>query len=118
MVNIPKLSELYNSILADLQAELGVTIPLWTKSFIKILAMVQATKMHLAYLALGDVQRNIFPDTADPEAMGGTLERFGRVKIGRMPLTATQGKYIVQVTGDPGATIPVSSTMVTDDDSS
>lgn len=117
MVNIPKLSDIYSSVLTDLQTELGVTIPSWTKSFIKILATVQAAKLYLMYLALANVQKNIFPDTADTEANGGTLERFGRVKLGRMPLPPTQGEYTADISGINGTVIPANTTFQSTDES-
>jgi uncharacterized phage protein gp47/JayE len=115
MTNIPTLSELYNSVLADLESELNVTIPVFGKSFLRALAAVQAAKLKLIYLALGNVQKNIFIDTADPESQGGTLERFGRVKLRRNPFPAVAGEYTVQVTGTTGAVIPVSTTFKSDD---
>ncbi len=115
MTNIPTLKEIYESILQDLQSELGITIPLWKKSFIKALAAVQASKIKLNYLALANVQKNVFPDLADPEISGGTLERFGRAKLGRNPLPPTQGKYIISIKGDIGAFIPVGTTFKSND---
>lgn len=110
-VKIPTLSELYTDILADLEAETGVTIPLFGKVFLRALAVVQAAKMKLYYLQLAKVQKNIFVDTADPMSMGGTLERFGLVKLNRLPFGATAGSYEVEVTGEIGATIKVGTTF-------
>jgi uncharacterized phage protein gp47/JayE len=118
MTTIPTLSQLYNGILASLEAQYGVTIPLFGKNFLRTKAAVQAGKLKLIYLAIGILQKNIFVDTADPEALGGTLERFGRVKLGRNPFSATAGQYTVQVTGTVGATIPASSTWKSNDDAS
>jgi uncharacterized phage protein gp47/JayE len=118
MTTIPKISDLYSSILADLQTEYGVSIPLFGKIFLRALAMVQAGKLKLYYLAIGMLQKNIFVDTADPEASGGTLERFGRIKLGRNPFPATAGQYTLTVTGTTGSTIQASTTFKTNDDSS
>lgn len=117
MLNIPTTKELYEAILQDLQDELGGSIPVWRKAFIKVLAGVQAAKLHLEYLVAGNVQRNVFPDLADSESVGGTLERFGRGKLGRGPKPPTQGLYLVRVTGTMGATIPVSTTFKSTDTS-
>lgn len=116
-VNIPTISELYNSILSSLEAEFNITIPFFGKNFLRALAAVQAAKLKLAYLRLAKVQKNVFVDTADPAAIGGTLERFGEVKLGRPPFTATAGEYTVQVIGDLGATIPAQTQFKSDDDS-
>jgi len=117
MANIPTLQELFNDILADLEAEFSINIPLVGKNFLRALAMVQAAKLKLQYLLIGRVQKNIFIDTADPQAIGGTLERFGLVKLGRLPFTATAGEYTVTVTGTTGATIPAQTVYKSNDNS-
>ncbi|MCK4521555.1 MAG: hypothetical protein KAU20_03195, partial [Nanoarchaeota archaeon] len=112
MANIPTISDLYTQILASLEAQYpGMSIPLVGKNFLRAMAAVQAAKLKLAYLAIGDVQKNIFVDLADPAAQGGTLERFGLVKLGRLPFPAIAGIYTIQLTGTLGATIPASSTF-------
>jgi hypothetical protein len=73
--------------------------------------------MKLMYLTLGSVQKNIFADSADPESQGGTLERFGRVKLNRNPFPATAGQYVIQITGTVGATIPAQTTFKSNDSS-
>lgn len=117
MANIPTLNELYISIKTDLESKLGVSINVFGKTYLNALAMVQAGTLKLFYLTIARVQKNIFVDTADPEAIGGTLERFGRVKLGRDPFPATQGKYVVIVTGDTAATVPAGQTFKSNDDS-
>lgn len=117
MITIPKTSDLYNSILNDLQTEYGVTISLFGKVFLRALAAVQAAKLKLFYLSVANLQQNIFPDTAQSESIGGTLERFGRVKLGRNPYPAQAGKYELLVTGSPGATIKSLTTFKSDDTS-
>ncbi|MGB0881430.1 MAG: baseplate J/gp47 family protein [Vicingaceae bacterium] len=116
-VTIPTIQQLYQSVLADLESQLGITIPLFGKNFLRALAATQAAKLKLIYLAIGDVQKNIFVDTADPQSLGGTLERFGLVKLGRLPFPATPGTYTIEITGDIGATIPANSTFKSNDDS-
>lgn len=117
MINIPTTTELYNSILADIQATYGGSIPTFGKNFLRATAAVQAAKLKLYYLAIAKLQKNIFVDTAETEANGGTLERFGRIKLGRNPLPATAGEYDVQVSGTIGATIKASTTFKSDDSS-
>jgi len=117
MIIIPTLSELFDSILADIEATFGDNVPLFGKNFLRALAAVQAAKLKIYYLATASTQKNIFVDTADPEASGGTLERFGRVKLGRNPFPAKAGQYDVEVTGSIGAVIPASTTFKSNDDS-
>jgi len=117
MINIPTISQLYNDILADLQTEFNATVSPFGKSFLRAQAAVQAAKLKLFYLAIGDLQKNIFVDTADPASQGGTLERFGLIKLGRNPFTATQAQYNCTVTGAMGAVIPAQTLFKSDDSS-
>lgn len=116
MKTIPTFEQLYQDVIADIEAEFPVTIPEDGKNFLRALAVVQASKLKMFYLGLGQLQKNIFIDSADPVAMGGTLERFGFVKTGRYPYPATAGVYTVTVTGTNGATIPAGTTFKSDDD--
>ena len=117
MIQIPTITQLQADIIADLESQLENDIPLFGKSFLTALASTQAAKLNIQYLTLGRIEKNIFPDTADPEALGGSLERFGRVKLGRNPFPAVAGVYIAQVTGSLGAIIPASTTFKSNDDS-
>jgi|SRR5690242_5314533 len=117
MITIPTIAQLYDLILADLQAEYGTSIPTFGKNFLRVVAAVQAGKMKLMYLAIGDLQKNIFVDTATPESAGGTLERFGRVKLNRNPFPAVAGQYTVSVTGTTGSVIPAQQQFKSDDTS-
>jgi uncharacterized phage protein gp47/JayE len=117
MITIPTLNQLYVSIKADIEAEYGTSIPVFGKVFLRVMALVQAGKLKLFYLAIGKLQKNIFVDTAETENSGGTLERFGRIKLGRNPFPARAGQYLATITGSIGATIPAQTTFKTNDDS-
>lgn len=117
MRSIPTIDELTTSVRADVESQFGISIPTFGKNFLRIFCIVHAAKLKLYYLAIGLVQKNIWPDTADPEALGGTLERFGRVKLGRNPFKARAGQYEVIVTGTVGAIIKASTTFKSDDTS-
>lgn len=116
MNNIPTISELQAGIIADLESQYSITIPTFGKSLLRALAYVQAAKLKLVYLSIAKLQQNIAPDTAERELIGGTLERFGRIKLNRNPFPAVQGQYILQVTGQIGAIIPASTTFKSNDD--
>jgi len=118
MAQIPTTLELFNDIKQNLETELGFNIPVFGKIFLNALAGVQAAKLKLYWLAIAQVQKNIWVDTADPVAIGGTLERFGLIKIGRAPFPPTQGQYTVEVNGDVSAVIPSQSVFKSDDSSS
>lgn len=117
MTTIPTLNQLYTAVLTDLETEYGVTISLFGKVFLRALAMVQAGKLKLLYLVLGKLQKNIFVDTADPEILGGTLERFGRVKLNRNSFPPQAAQYLITVNGSTGGVIPASTTFKSDDTS-
>ena len=115
MQAIPTYTEIYNSVISDLESQFGVNIPTFGKNFLRSIAMVQAAKLKLYYLAVANIQKNIFVDTAEPESIGGTLERFGRVKLNRNPFPAAAGQYTLEVTGTVGAVIPAQTTFKSDD---
>jgi len=117
MANIPTLNALYTAIVSDIESKYSATLPTFGKNFLRSLAQVQAGKLYLYYLLSAKTQKNIFADTADSELFGGTLERFGRVKLGRNPFAATSGEYTVSVNGTAGVVVPASTTFKANDDS-
>lgn len=100
----PKLKELQDSILSAFETRFG-TINRGLKSTFRVISQVLAGELRLVYLFGASVQKNVFADLADPEVDGGTLERFGRAKLGRDPFPASQGLYLVDVTGVSGGVI-------------
>lgn len=116
MINIPIIQQIFSDVKADLESKMDSNIPIFGKAFLTALVAVQSAKFYIFYLILGRIEKNIFPDTADPESKGGSLERFGRVKLGRNPFPATQGVYSVQVYGTTGAVIKASTTFKSNDD--
>lgn len=117
MINIPTLQEIKDSIVASIESLLGVKLPDSGRNFFRIISATLAAQLKLVYLSLGKVQKNVWVDTADPESEGGTLERFGRVKLNRNPFPARAGQYDVIVTGEVGSTIAAGTTFKSDDDS-
>lgn len=110
-MNIPTIKELYFKILSRLESEFNTNISSSARSYLRVRAAVLAAEMYLYYLFAAKVQKNLFPDTADPESQGGTLERFGRVMLDRDPLPGQAGEYLVNVTGTAAAVIPASTTF-------
>jgi len=117
MNHIPTTQEIYVLILSELEAEFNITIPQTGQNYLRTMAAVQAAELRLLYLFAAQVQKNIFADTADPEDLGGTLERFGRVKLGRDPFNAIAGIYECVIFGTIGAVIPANTQFKSDDDS-
>jgi len=105
MADIPTLAELQSQIENDIKSGLGITRTWVGKVMLKVLSLVQAAKLKIYYLHIAQIQKNIFVDTATSEFSGGTLERFGRVKLGRNPYPAVAGEYTLDVTGSIGGVI-------------
>ena len=117
MTPIPKLSDLFTQVLSDIEASYGLITPTFGKNFLRVISGVQAAKLWICYKLLSYVQKNTWIDTADPESAGGTLERFGRVKLNRNPFPAVAAQYIATITGTIGSTVPSSTTFLSDPDS-
>ena len=109
-MTVPTLTSLYNSILTDLKNKLGI-VSIVGKSVLIAFAAVQAAKLKIIYLSMAFIYDNIFVDTAVTQDRGGSLERFGLIKLGRLPFSATAGEYKLTVTGTIGATIAAGTTF-------
>lgn len=109
MITLPTLSQINTGILTDLETEYRVNISLKQRVALRAIAAVLAGALWLVYKVIGFLQKNIWPDTADSEIFGGTLERFGRIILGRNRKTAVPGQYSAGVTGLNGSTIPALS---------
>ena len=116
-MTVPTYVSLYNSVLSDLRSKLNIN-SIIGKVALNAVALVQAAKLKIYYSYLAFVYKNIFPDTADPESLGGSLNRFGYMKLNRYPFSATAGEYTIQVTGEIGGTLPVNTTFKSLDTSS
>lgn len=112
---IPTIAELYESLAADLRTKLNLSDDDLKKVF-DALAAVLAAQFKLTNLYLSDIQNNVFPDTADLEVNGGTLERLGRIFLGRNPNPATVGVYEIEVTGELGSVLRSGLTFKSNED--
>lgn len=109
-MTIPTFNELFQSVSADLRNRMQLTT-IVGKNILNAFALVLSAKLKLVYLHISFIYKNIFPDTADPESLQGTLNRFGYVKLKRYQNTATAGEYTVEVNGEIGAVIPPNTTF-------
>lgn len=116
MKPIPSIQDLYNKLAADLKTKLGLSDN-DLKFVIDAMAGVLAAQFKIVYLYLNDIQNNIFPDTADVAANGGTLERMGLIYLNRLPFPATNGIYATTVTGVAGAVLRSGLTFKSSDNS-
>lgn len=117
MITIPTLAKLYADEVAAVEAEFNIVLPTFGKNFLRLQCIINAAKRKLYYLAIANTQKNIFIDTAESESIGGTLQRFGRVKLNRNPFPATAGQYQCVVSGVAAAVINSETTFKSDDDS-
>lgn len=117
MTTTPTLSDLFSAVSADFKNRFNITSENDLKRVLTALAASNAGFLKLLYLAISDVKKNIWPDKADPESMGGTLERFGRIKLNRDPYPAIVGEYTISVYGSKGVVIPEGTQFKSADDS-
>jgi hypothetical protein len=117
MISIPTLQQLCSDLISEIEAQYGDSISDTGKSALRATANTLGGKLKLLYLTLANVQKNMLPDLADSVTVGGTLERWGFIKLGRYPFNATSGEYTLQVTGTIGAVINGQVTFLSDDDS-
>ena len=112
---IPTLSELQTALSNDFKSKLNIYSDSLKKTLDAFTAVISA-KTKLLYLFLSDVQNNIFPDTADLEQNGGTLERIGRIYLNRNPRPATVGVFEFSVTGVAGSVLRSGLTFLSNED--
>lgn len=116
MKPIPSIVELNNRMFLNMVSNLGLS----DVQLKMVLAAMNATlsgELKLIYLLIQDVQRNQFPDTADPVSEGGELEHHGAIQLKRGPFTATSGVYSVAITGVAGSEIAAQVTFKSNDTS-
>lgn len=115
MRNIPSIIELNEDIANDLRSKLGLTDD-DLKKVANALPLVLAGQFKLAYLFLGDIQDNGFPDKASAELQGGTLERQGRIYLNRNPFPDSIGVFKLSVTGVAGSVLRSDLTFKSNED--
>lgn len=116
MKPIPSILQLYNKFASDLKTRLNIS-DADLKFVLDSMSAVLTGQLKICYLYIKDVEDNGFPDTADTEANGGSLERQGRIRLGRDPFPAENGVYSVKVTGTAGAIIRAQLTFQSTDNS-
>lgn len=116
MREIPSIDDLKSNLENDLKTKLNLTST-DLKYVLDAMDSVLAAQFKLIYLYLSDIQNNIFPDTADIEANGGTLERQGRIYLNRNPKPATSGVFNLSVTGTVGSVLRNSLTFKSNENS-
>jgi uncharacterized phage protein gp47/JayE len=101
---IPTTVEINENLTNDFRSKLNL-FPTFLKKVLNAFVAVLSAQFKLLYLYLSDIQNNLFPDTADIESNGGTLERMGRIYLNRNPKPATVGVFQIELSGTLGAEI-------------
>tara|TARA_B100000953_G_scaffold297883_1_gene293561 strand:- start:301 stop:1479 length:1179 start_codon:yes stop_codon:yes gene_type:complete len=115
MISTPKLIEINDQIKQDLKNKLGIDSDDDLKKVYEAISIVTAGQFRLQYLYLRDLLDNVFPDKADLEENGGTLERQGRIYLDRNPQPATSGIFRIRVTGESGSKLRAGLTFKSND---
>lgn len=115
MKPIPTIQEITETISNDFKSRLNLVGQL--KKWLGAFAAVLGVQFKLNYNFLGDIENNVFPDKADTEANGGTLERQGRIWIGRNPYPASSGVFTLSVDAVAGSVLRSSLTFKSNDGS-
>jgi uncharacterized phage protein gp47/JayE len=110
MVTIPTVAQIRQQIIADIEGRIGTTIPILPKAFLRVLATALAGALALLYRVAAWVYRQIFPQTADDEALARIGERYNILRI-----AAVRAKVTATATGDNGTTIPAGTLWVAAD---
>ena len=116
MKPIPTIKEIYTDISNDLKSKLSLTTDKLKKVF-DAQALVYSAKFHLAFLYLGDIQDNVFPDKATTADQGGTLERQGKIYLNRNPFPDSIGSFKVSVSAVAGSILRTNLTFKSNEDS-
>lgn len=116
MAYIPTITELYQNIANDLKSKLNLSDD-ELKKVLDALAIVLAGQLKLNYLNLSDIQNNVFPDTADSSANGGTLDRHGLIQLNRLQRPATNGVFNVSIDAVLGSVLRSGLTFKSNDQS-
>jgi uncharacterized phage protein gp47/JayE len=101
MIAVPTIATIRDQIIGDIEGKIGTTTPILAKAFVRILATALAGVMALAYRFGAWTYRQIFPQTADEEALVRIGESYGLARTAAVAavLTAT-------ATGDDGTIVP------------
>ncbi len=113
MASLPTLLEINEALTSYFETEFGQPITEDGKAELRAEIAALSGSFFQMYLAIGELQENVFPDNSDEE----TTIRFGVVKLGRRPFPPSAGRYNIQVTGTVGGIIPAGTVYKADDSS-
>ena len=101
MITILTTAQIRAQIISDIEGRLGVTIPILPKAFIRVLAIALAGVLSLLYRFGLWIYRQIFPQTANAEALVKIGDQFG---LSRIP--AVRAQVEAEATGENETVLP------------
>lgn len=101
MITVPKIGAIADGIVTSIEQKLGQTVPVSPKAFFRVLAYALAGVLSLVYRFGAWVYAQIFPQTADLEALRLIGEQYG---ISQLP--AVTAKITVIASGVNATEIP------------
>jgi uncharacterized phage protein gp47/JayE len=104
MITVPTVVDLRDQIIADIEGVIGQSTPVLPKAFIRVLATALAGVLAQLYRFARWVYGQIFPATADDEALLRIGAQYG---MGKRPSVAAI--LDIQIVGDDGTNVPASS---------
>jgi len=111
MKQTPTIEEIYERFSSALKAKLNIPANEDLKEHLSAVGSVISAELKLMYLYAEDIQRNLYPDTADPSSEGGELERLGMLYLRRLPKPATATILKLKVNGTQGSTLRANLTF-------
>lgn len=116
MKTVPTTVELQAKLYQDMKISFGLEDDEY-KDNLGAFAGVIAAQLRPMYMYIADNRNNLYPDTADLAEDGGELERLGEIYLNRQPKLATEGLYLVSISGTAGTIIRESLTFKSNDNS-
>lgn len=114
MKQTPTIQDIFERFSSALKSELNIPANENLKEHFSALGSVTSAELKLLYLFAEDIQRNLYPQTADPNSQGGMLEDLGMLYLGRLPKPATASILELRVNGVSGATLRANLTFKSD----
>lgn len=115
MKPIPSIVELQQLLADDFRNKLDLSDDDLKKT-LNAFDLVISAQLKLLYLFLSDIQNNVFPDTANTEEEGGTLNRMGKIYLNRLPFPDAIGVFNISVSGIIGSALRADLTFKSNDD--
>lgn len=111
MKQTPTIPQIFERFSSALKAELNIPENEDLKTHFSAVGSVISSELKLLYLFAEDIQRNLYPQTADPQSQGGMLEDLGMLYLGRLPRPATATTMYLRVNGSVGSVLRANLTF-------